>query len=202
MNANSETKTKFNKKLLAIAVIVIVVVAAAVSWQIYGRSSGAAKSDVILPALSLTLVGANGQQKILNSNELAALKSTTASGGYSEEGKTYVGNFTGVPLLALLDLVGGITSSENVTVTGSDGYQMTFTYQQVQGQGLNTYDPTTGAAVQPSQRLTVMIAYYCNGTSLALDKAPLTIALVGPQGLFTEGKYWAYFLVKIEILKA
>jgi len=199
MNANSETKTKFSKKLLAIAVIIIVVVAVVVSWQIYWRSWGVTKFEVVLPALSLTLVGANGQQKILNSNELAALKSTTASGGYSEEGKTYVGNFTGVPLLALLDLVGGITSGDNVTVTGSDGYQITFTYQQGRGQGLNTYDPTTGAAVQPSQPLMVMVAYYCNGTSLASDKAPLTIALVGPQGLFTEGKYWAYFLVKIKI---
>ena len=75
MNADSGAKNKFNKKLLAIAVIIIVAVAVVVSWQIYGRSSGATKSKVILPALSLTLVGANGQQKILDSNELAALKS-------------------------------------------------------------------------------------------------------------------------------
>ena len=82
MNADSEAKSKFNKKLLAIAVIIIVVVAVVVSWKIYWQSSNAAKSKVILPALSLTLVGANGQQKILNSGELAALKSYTATGGY------------------------------------------------------------------------------------------------------------------------
>ena len=200
MNVDSISKSRFSKKLLAITLIVIVVIAVAVSWQIYARSSGATKSKVILPTMSLTLIGANGQQKTLNSNQLAALKSTTATGGYSEDGKTYVGNFTGVPLLTLLNLVGGTTSGDNVTVTGSDGYQVTFTYQQVQGQGLNTYDPTTGASLQPSQPLTVIVAYYCNGTSIASDKAPLTVAIVGSQGLFTQGSYWAYFLVKIEVI--
>ena len=203
MNADSGAKSKFNKKLLAIPVIILVIVAVVVSWQIYWQSSNVTKSNVTLPALNLTLVGANGQQKVLNSNELAALKSYTANGGWSEmTGTTYVGNFTGVPILTLLNLVGGITSSENVTVTGSDGYQVTFTYQQVHGQGLTTFDPKTGATVQPSQPLTVIVAYYCNGTSMPSGKGPLTVAIVGPQGLFTHGKFWAYLVVKIEILTA
>ncbi len=202
MNADSGAKSKFNKKLLAIALIIIVAVAVVVSWQIYGLSSGVTKSKVILPALSLTLVGANGQKKILNSNELAALKSYTSNGGYSGEGMTYVGNFTGVPVLTLLNLVGGITSGENVTFAGSDGYQVTFTYQQVHGQEINTFDQTTGSAVQPSQPLTVIVAYYCNDTSIASGKGPLTVAVVGPQGLFTNGYWWAYLLVKIEIIPA
>lgn len=202
VNADLGAKSRFNKKLLAIAVIIIVVIVVVVSWKINGQSSNAAKSKVVLPALSLTLIGADGQQKILNSSELAALKSYTATGGYSRGGTIFGGNFTGVPILTLLDLVGGITSSENVTVAGSDGYKVTFTYQQVQGQGLNAYDPTTGAAVQPSQPLTVIVAYYCNGTSLISGTGPLTVAIVGPQGLFTPSKYWAYLLVKIEIAPA
>ena len=200
MNPDSGAKSKFNKKLLAIAVIIIVVVALVVSWQIYWQSSKATKSKVNLPTLNLTLIGANGQQKILNSGELANLTSYTAAGGYiAEDAKITVGNYTGVPILTLLNLVGGITSSENVTVIGSDGYQWTFTSQQVQGQGLNTYNPNTGAAVQASQPLTMIVAYYCNGTSLPSGQGPLTIAIVGPQGLVTPGAYWAYLLVKIEI---
>lgn len=203
MKADSGAKNKFNKKLLAIAVIIIVVVAVGISWLVYTQSSNNPKSNVVLPALNLTLIGANGQQKTLDSSELAALKSYTATGGYvNEKNATYVGNFTGVPILTLLNLVGGITNGENVTVTASDGYQTTFTYQQVQGQGLNTYDPTTRAVVQPSQSLTVIVAYYCNGTSLSSDKGPLTVAIVGPQGLFTNGFWWAYYLVKIEIVPA
>src|SRR5271157_610461 len=202
MNVDSGAKSKFNKKLLAIAVIIIVVVAFAVVWGIYWQSSNAKKSKIVLPALNLTLIGANGQQKILNSSELAALESYTATGGYSKGGTIYAGNYTGVPILTLLNLVGGITSGQNITVTGSDGYQVTFTYQQVQGQGLNAYDPTTGAAVQPSQPLTMIVAYYCNGTSLPSGTGPLTVATVGPQGLLTPGRYWAYLLVKIEVITA
>ncbi len=175
MNADSAAKNQFNKKLLAIAAIIIVVVAAGVSWRlIYTQSANTPKSNVVLPALNLTLIGANGQQKILDSIGLAALIPYKGTGGYvNEKNTTYVGDFTGVPILTLLNLVGGITTGENVTVTASDGYQTTFTYQQVQGQGLNTYDPMTRAAVQPSQPLTVVVAYYCNGTSLASDKGPL-----------------------------
>jgi Oxidoreductase molybdopterin binding domain len=203
MNMDSGVKNKFNKKMFAVAVIIIVIVAAMVSWQIYGLSSSATKTKVVLPTLNLTLVGANGQQLILNSSQLAALQPYSATGGYiNDKNTTYVGNFTGVPILTLLNLVGGITSSQNVTVTGSDGYKVTFTYQQVQGQGLNTYDPTTRATLQPSQPLTMIIAYQCNGTNLTPDKGPLSAAFVGPQGLLTQGRYWAYFLVKIEIITA
>jgi hypothetical protein len=152
----------------------------------------------------LTLIGANGQQKILDSSELAALKSYTATGGYinDKNNTTYVGSFTGVPFLTLLNLVGGITSSENVTVSASDGYQTTFTYQQLQGQGINTFDPKTGASVQTSQPLTVMVAYYCNSTNLASGTGPLSVAVVGPQGLLTNGFWWAYLLVKIQVISA
>jgi len=201
MKADSGAKGKFNKKLMAVILIIIVVVAVVVFWQIYVRSSNV-KSQVTLPALSLTLIGANGQQKILNSKELGALTSVTANGGYNdtETGTIYAGNFTGVPVLTLLNLVGGITSGENVTFTGSDGYQVTFTYQQVNGQEINTFDPTTGATVQPSQPLTVIVAYYSNDTDIVSGKAPLTVAIVGSQGLYTNGYWWAYLLVKIEII--
>lgn len=204
MNANSGTIRKFNTKLLAVTVIIIVIVAVVASWQIYSQSSNSTKTKGIIPNINLTLVGANGQQKILNSSELTALKSYTGYGGYINDVKntTYVGNFTGVPFLTLLNLVGGITSSENVTVTGSDGYQTTFTYQQVQGQGINTFDPITRAAVSPSQPLTLMVAYNCNGTSIPSGLGPLSVAIVGPQGLLTNGFWWAYLLVKIQIITA
>lgn len=204
LNADSGAKSKFNKKLLAIAVIIIIVVAVVASWQIYLQSSNNTKTNVILPALNLTLVGAKGQQKILDSSELASLKSYTGTGGYINDvqNTTFAGNFTGVPFLTLLNLVGGVTSNENVTVTASDGYQTTFTYQQLQGQGLNTYDPTTGATVQASHPLTLMVAYYCNGTSLASGIGPLSVAIVGTQGLLTNGYWWAYLLVKIQVISA
>ncbi|HYA78369.1 MAG TPA: hypothetical protein VEF91_06585 [Verrucomicrobiae bacterium] len=206
MNSDSKAKNRFSKKLLAITVVIIVVIAIVVSWQIFKPSSTVIKSNVILPALSLTLVGANGQQRILNSNELAGLTSYTSNGGYRGEGTMnatiYAGNFTGVPVLTLLNLVGGVSNSENVNFICSDGYQVTFTYQQLQGQEINTFDPNTGAAVQPSQPLTVIVAYYSNDTNIVSGKGPLTVAIVGPQGLYTNGYWWAYLLVRIQVIPA
>lgn len=148
---NSGPKSKFNKKLLAIGFIIIVTVAVVVSWQFYRQSSNTTGNNAILPAPSLSLVGANGQQKILNLNDLIGLKSYTATGGYINDvnNADYVGNFTGVPFLTLLNLVGGITSNENVIVTSSDGYQMTFTYQQIQGQEINTLIQTLRPKSRP-----------------------------------------------------
>ena len=187
--------------MLAIAVIITFALAVVISWQIYSQYSNTTKSKGILPALNLTIVGANGQQKVLNSGELAALTSYSAAGGYiNDENQTTVGNYTGVPILTLLNLVGGVTMNENVTATGSDGYQVTFTYQQVQGQGLNTYDPNTREPAQATQPLTVIVAYYCNDTALPLGQGPLTVAIVGPQGLLTTGAYWAYLLIRIEVV--
>jgi len=202
MNANSEPKTKLlNKKLLAVAVVIIVVVVFVGSLAIYRQSPNSTKELVTLPTLNLTILGANGQQVVLDSSKLAACMSYTANGGFRDDNNvTYAGNFTGVPVLALLDLVGGIKSSDNVTFIGSDGYQYTFTYQQMWGQSINTFSPSSGAAAQPSQPLTVMVAYYCNSTIFASDKGPLSVVLVGRQGLYTNGYWWVHFLVKIEVV--
>ena len=203
MTTDSQVKSKFKKKLLAIPVVIIVVVAIVFSWQVYLSSSSENNSKVVLPALSLTLVGVDGQQKTLNAGDLAALKSYTSTGGFINDArKISVGNYTGVPMLTLLNLVGGVTDVENVTVTGSDGYKETFTYQQVQCQGMMTFDPITGASAVASQPMTMIVAYYCNGTALASGTGPLTVAIVGPQGLVTPGAYWAYLLVKIEVIPA
>jgi len=203
MNASAKSRSGFNRKLLAIPVIIIVVVAGVVAWQVYWQSSSAKKATVVLPALSLTLVGANGEQKVLDSEELAGLKSYVSVGGYiTDKGQVFYGNFSGVPILTILALVGGITSNENVTVTGSDGYHVTFTYQQVQGEGLSAYDPQTKDPVQPTQPLTMIVAYYWNDTVLPESLGPLSLAIVGTQGVDTPGFYWVHLLVKIEVVTA
>jgi hypothetical protein len=200
MNADSGAKRKFNRKLLAFPVIIIVVVALVFSWQFYWKSSNP-KSKVTLPALNLTLVGANGQQRNLTADDIAGFESYTGTGGFiTSAGKITVGNYTGVPILTLLNLVGGITSSENVTVLGSDGYKLTFNYSQVQGQDLLTYDANTGAAAQTSQSFRMIIAYYSNGTNLPPGIGPLSVAFVGLEGFITRGAYWVHLVVKIEII--
>ena len=203
MNAETKVNGKFNRKLLAATLIVIVVAAGAlVVWQVNGQQRLSFQETVSLPPLELTVIGAGGQRSVLDSAKLAALKSYTGTGGYNDEANSmlYTGNFTGVPVTTLLNLVGGISSGDNVTFTGSDGYQITFTYQQIQGQNINTFNPDTFAAQTPTKPLTVIVAYYCNCTAISGGKGPLTVAIVGPEGLLTNGYWWAYLLIKIQVI--
>ena len=68
-----------------------------------------------LPPMTLTVVGADGNQVTLNQTSMAALTSYTANGGFKSSGRLIadVGTYTGVPVY-LLNLVGGITISTNI----------------------------------------------------------------------------------------
>jgi hypothetical protein len=200
MSNASITKSKFNKKLIATLIIVIIAVAAVAVWQLYPKSS-TTTSKVVLPKMTLTVIGANGQKVVLNSTSMAALSSFTAKGGFESSGGAIedVGNYTGVPIQTLLNLVGGMTSDETLTVTGSDGYSMVFTYSQVNGQGFTTYDPVTGSEVQSTQPLTMVVNYFQNGVPLTSDIGPLRVGVLGSEGLLTEGHYWVSLVTQLQV---
>lgn len=94
-----------------------------------------------LPALnssfSLNLVGAYGMTATYNQNTILSLPACQAYGGFvAHASGGYLpddyGVYAGVPMLTLVDLVGGITPGETVTATsGTDGYAVTYTYQEV-----------------------------------------------------------------------
>ena len=152
---NSQPKGKFSKKLLAaIAIIVIVIAAAAVIFEY-----NLLQPQSNLPAMTLTVVGADGQQKELNQKDMAALESYTANGGFKSSGGLIaaVGEYTGVPILTLCNLVGGITSDQTLTVTASDGYSMVYTYNQVNGEDFTTYDAVTGSEAASTQPMKMVV---------------------------------------------
>jgi hypothetical protein len=192
-----------DKKILAIAAVIIVIVAAVASWQLLltNNQPENQESPVVLSPLTLTVVGANGEQTVLDENSLVDLNAITAGGGYKTSGGmiALVGNFTGVPISTLLDLVGGMPSDCTLTVTASDGYSMVFTYDQVNGIGYNTYDPETGSEAPSNEQMTLMVNYLCDGENLPEDKGPLRMAIVGSDGLLTEGHFWVKFVSKLEV---
>ncbi|MGZ4850702.1 MAG: hypothetical protein ACXV2C_04910 [Candidatus Bathyarchaeia archaeon] len=200
MDMDLWAKSKFNKKLAAIIVGVTVIVAVIVSWQAI-QILQEKPSNVVPSDLNLTIVGVNRQQIILNSNDIANLSAFTSEGGFKSGGGAISAetNYTGVPILTLCNLAGGIASEDNLTVTGSDGYSVVYTYTQVNGQGFITYDPVTGNQKQASQPLRFIIAYYASGKALSSDEGPLLTAIVGPEGLLTQGRLWVKHVAKIEI---
>jgi DMSO/TMAO reductase YedYZ molybdopterin-dependent catalytic subunit len=193
-------KPGWNKKILASIVVIIIIIAAASGAAVYflSKSSG----TVNLPTMSLTLVGANGQQKVLDEKDIVGLQSYTAKGGLKSSGgeiQNY-GTYEGVPVTELLNSVGGITSDETLTVTGSDGYSMVYTYNQtVNGQGFTAYDPLTGSEKSPTKPLTLVLAYEINGSALTSDVGPLRLVILGPDGLLTEGHFWVKWVTTMAI---
>jgi hypothetical protein len=87
-----------------------------------------------------------------------------------------VGNVTppskykGIALEDLCGLVGGITEANSVRVVASDGYAMTFSYDQVTTGALDTYDPATGENAPFDGKLWAVIAYEREGEPLLEEK--------------------------------
>jgi len=200
----SETKTgKFNRKMLAVIVIVVVVVACASVAAVYLIPSKKT-STVNLPSMSLTVVGADGQQKVLTQKDIAALQSYTGKGGSVGRGGMVmnVGTYTGVKLSDVCNLVGGISSGESLTVNCSDGYTVSFTYDQVvNGKGFNTYD-SSGNAATPTHPIYLILAYQYNGTNLPSGSGPLKTMVIGQDGLLSDGKIAANMVIGVDITKS
>jgi len=151
-----------------------------------------------LPPMSLTVIGLNGTTIVLNSTDIASLPSTTGEGGFRP---SVVDNYTGVPVTTLCNLVGGIDNDSIVKITGSDNYSQTFTYDQAVNGNITAYDPVSGNITQPKEPLTLIIAYYKDDANLTTT-GPLSVAIVGPEGLGTVGKIWVYYVAEIQVLNA
>ncbi len=156
-----------------------------------------------LPPLNLTLVALNGTPLTINETRLSNLPAIRAYGGFlnSLGISSDIGNYTGIPLTTLCNLVGGVSNGTSLLITASDNYTIRLSYLQLNG-NWTTFDNTTGQLVNQTQPLTPIIAYYYNDANLTSDMAPLQLALVGPEGLLTQGKYWVHYVVSIQIQSA
>ncbi|HYB93105.1 MAG TPA: hypothetical protein VED00_03070 [archaeon] len=217
MSDGLETKNKSKNKMTAIAVIVIIVIAVVgvAAWQLSIKKSATKQttqtaSFIVPPTNNLTIIGANGNELFLNQTSMEKLldkgnlTSYTGYGGLESSGgvmESY-GSYTGVPVLNLLKLVGGISSGETLTITCTDGYSMVYTYQQVYGTGYVAYNNVTGSQVNATAPFNLVLAYYYNGTAFSSDVGPLRIVLLGTGssgGLLTEGHFWCKLVDTIEV---
>jgi hypothetical protein len=189
------SKQSKSKRVSAICVVTALIMVWAVSCQYL-----TVQASVNLPPMTLTVTSSNGQSVVLHEGDIGTLPSYTAWGGYKNKLGVLKGRgpYTGVPINALCNLVGGIQKGQTLRVTGSDGYNITFTYGQVNGDFV-TYNNVTGVQVTHNQSLTTILAYYFNGQNLT-SNGPLRFAIVGPEGLCTTSAYWVSYVIKLEIL--
>ena len=202
---NSQSKTaRFSKKILAAIAIVIIVVASASAAAAYVLSQKS-QTPSKLPSMSLTLIGANGQEKTLTQTDISSTPSYTGKGGYETSNGlvSETGTYTGVKVTAFLNLVGGITSDETLNVSASDGYSVILTHNQVaNGQDFTTFSPTTGSETTATQPLVMVLAYSVNGTYLASGVGPLRLMVLGSEGLLIQGHYSVYMVTGLQVLPA
>jgi len=164
----------------------------------FGQTKGASLS-ADLPAMSLTVVGSNGTVVVLNASGVASLPLYSGYGAW----KGYcgaindLGNYTGVSLVTLCSLVGGIHSGESLLIASAENDSQTFNYSQVMGDFV-TYDNVSGEEVQCNESLTPILAYYFNGENVT--DGPLKIAIVGPEGLATYKPLWVESVVELDIV--
>jgi hypothetical protein len=85
-----------------------------------------------------------------------------------------LGNYTGVPLAVLCNIVGGINSSSIITLsTDVDGASGILTYEQVHDSIITPqYNISTGAVITGQQPMWIL-AYKVNGTMLSSDGSGL-----------------------------
>jgi hypothetical protein len=159
-------------------------------------------TSLSLPPMNLTLVAANGTEFVLHEGDVGSLLSMRGFGAY-ENTLGYIrgiGNYTGVPISALCDLVGGLSENDSVLVIAQDGYSAILTPAQLGGE-FEAFDPNTGYPVPQTQPLTPIIAFYKNDANLTEgDGGPLRLAIISPENLATNSTLWVKYVARVKIL--
>jgi Oxidoreductase molybdopterin binding domain len=153
-------------------------------------------------AWELTLTGTDGQQRILSMRDIRDLPAYSGRGGFFTTVGVVYGpcEAKGVILSDLCQMVGGVTQSDIVMISASDGYSTIFDYDQIMGNFI-TYDSITLKEV-PHGELKTILMYWLDGKALLQSEGkPLRIGIVGTDGLLTEGNNWVKWVNKIEILR-
>ena len=195
---NIHTYSKPKRSAFAAIMLASIVLSGMLLWQ--NQSTFQAQAFVQLPQMTLTIVGSDGNQIVLNETAIGNLEGYRAYGGYKNSLGILkgLGNYTGVPINTFCNMVGEIRSGYRVHITASDGFTKDMTYEELNG-NLITYDNVTGEIVQHNQTITPILAYHYNDANLSSSDGPLRVAIVGSEGLCTDSTFWVKKVVRLEI---
>ncbi len=132
------------------------------------------------------------QLQVMFTQSASIGKSNTISGPDS---------YVGVQVSTLLATVGGFTSSNTVTFTGSDGYSKTFSYAAVEnGTGITVEDNNGNTITSPVAPV-MFLAYSKDGAALDSSTGPLELCFASSLALnqYTTSSNWVKLIVTITI---
>ncbi len=169
------------------------------SSLVSGCDGGVGSSPV-----ALELVGSDGTTRSLTLDELRRLEDAqVGQGGWITSIDTIVSPtpFEGAPIEGLMSLVGGLGVSQGVKLVASDGYAMTLTADQVRGELITTFDPSTGTPLTSSPALTPIVAWSNNGALISESSGgPLRLAIVSDEATqITDGHWWIKGVARLSV---
>ncbi len=109
--------------------------------------------------------------------------------------------FTGVSLKDLAELAGGIDESMGVNLVASDGYSISYSYDQIMNGTYIAYDPATGDELRNAVKLDAILAYKQDGEPLnTVQDGNLRLAIISEDGNQVTDGHWAVkWVEKVEI---
>lgn len=159
----------------------------------YENNNGSDTDNVIL---SLVSDSVNNNYTMA---DLVDLPSISGLGGYKKTTGTLVGpsTYKGVSIISLLNDIGGMLSTSDLTIRATDGYSVTYSYSMIAGK-VTAYDNETGTNLGINE-FEMIVAYEQDGNALATDDGPLRIAYLSDEGYLSDGNLWAKKIQEIEI---
>ncbi len=173
-----------NRALLMLAIVAL----ACLSLGL-GRlaAAGEWKVEVVSGDRSAVLTGADGTAMKAQTVKAAFLRSTGRIDGPSV--------YVGIPMSAILERVGGLNPEQAIRVTARDGYQMVYSFAQVNG-GIFTYDGEGNVLRVGGPSM--LLAFESERDSA--DKLPRIIYARPDGAVITDGHFWAKSVAKIEVI--
>ena len=198
-NEQQKRRGGLRKGLVVLSLGLICMVAAVL---VYVKPWSGSAADV---EWNLTLIGPGGDNVTLSLEEVKALESTAAQGGFFTTTGVVHGPYDvkGVSIEDLCGVVGGLGPSDGVLVSAVDGYSAFFEHDEIEGNiPTALYDPETGNLKDvPHENLGLVLMYEQDGQALSDDDGkPLRLAVAGDDRLLTEGFRWVRWVDRIEII--
>jgi DMSO/TMAO reductase YedYZ molybdopterin-dependent catalytic subunit len=146
------------------------------------------------PAPVLELVDLDGSAQGFSLADLQAMPVSTGQAGYkSSTGKIYSPwLYSGIALKELVTKFKAFDAGMGLSVEASDGYAITFSYEQIMNGDFIQYDPGTGDELKNPVPLTPILAYTANGEPLDPQKdGVLRLVIISDEPKQVTDGHWA-----------
>ena len=109
--------------------------------------------------------------------------------------------FTGISLKDLAEIAGGIDESMGINLVASDGYSISYSYDQIMNGTYIAYDPATGDELRNPVELDAILAYKQDGEPLDnVRDGNLRLAIISEEGNQVTDGHWAVkWVEKVEV---